>query len=392
MTSELKFLLVDDKPEERSVLRRLLAASELGIANIEESGTGAEAHSLSQELAPDIILVSFEEPIARGIKTIETLAGNGYGLVVAISSLGDRESLRRAMRAGAREYLVKPVKPKEMARVIQDVLEEERRRELLSESGKLRGDVFTVMGPKGGIGKTSLAANLAVALAIETKQRVAIVDLAAQLGDVAMMLDVVPERTIADLTGITRSLEPEMLDSFLTVHASGVKVLAAAPEVDHHSPPSASLVHQIVEGLAKTCDYVVIDGDCLLTPVLWAALELTTVVLMVTSADTSSIKNAKQFLEALRSQGYGEDKVKLVMNFPYQHDGVSTGELSKILNYPLFWKLPHDSAVPQCINLGQPFVQVRPKAKISQNVLQLARTISGVDTQRGSFLGQVLKR
>lgn len=392
MGSELKVLLVDDKLEERAALRRLVVASELNVSSIEECGAGAEAHSLAQELAPEIILVALEEPIARSLKTIETLAGSGSGIVIAVSSLGDREYLRRAMRAGAREYLVRPIKPKEMTRVIQDVLEEEKRRKLVAESGRLRGDVFTVMGPKGGIGKTSLAANLAVALAVETTQRVAIVDLATQLGDVAMMMDVVPERTIADLVDMTRSLEPEMLDSFLSTHPSGVKVLAAPMEIDHHTPPSPAMVRQIVEGLAKTCDYVVIDGDYLLTPVLWAALELTTVIFMLTSADASSIRNARQFLEVLRAEGYGDDKVKLVVNYPYQENGVATGELSRILNYPIFWKMPHDGTCSQCINLGQPFVQARPKAKISQNILELARTMSGANTQRGGLLGHLIRR
>ncbi len=389
--SELKVLLVDDKVEERTALRRLLAAAELNLTWIEESGAGAEAHHLVQELVPDIILVGFEEPIARALKTIETLANIKSSLVVAVSSLRERDYLRRAMRAGAREYLVKPIKPKEMARAVQDILEEDKKRKLLADSGKVRGDVFTIMGPKGGIGKTSLAANLAVSLAEETRQRVAVVDLSPQLGDVAMMLDVVPERTIADMAGLSRTLEPEMIESFLTPHSSGVKVLAAAAEVDGHGLPSASLVHQIVEGLAKTCDYVVIDGDHLLTPVLWAALELTTVIFMVTSPDTSSIKNAKQFLEILRGQGYGDDKVKLVINYPYQQNGISHSELGKILNYPIFWKVPHDSTCGQCINLGQSFVQARPKAKISQNITQLARTMSGVDTRRNGFFGHIIK-
>lgn len=390
--SDLRVLLVDDKVEERATLRRLLAATEMNISMVDECGAGAEAHSLAQELSPDIVLVAFEEPLARSLKTIENLASSDTGLVVAVSSLGDREYLRKAMRAGAREYLVKPVKPKELARVVQDVLEEERRRKLLVDSGRIRGDVFTILGPKGGIGKTTLATNLAVSLALETKQKVAIADLALQLGDVAMMLDVVPERTIADMAGFTRMLETEILESFLSSHSSGVKVLAAATDVDPKGLPTAPLVGQIVEGLAKTYDYVVIDGDHLLTPVLWAALERTTLILVVTSPDTSSIKNTKVFLEVLRNQGYTDDKIKLFINYPYQPNGISSGELSKILNYPIFWKVPHDTTCSQCANMGQSFVQARPKAKVSQNVLQLARTISGIDTERNGLLGRIIKR
>jgi len=390
--TEIKLLLADDKIEERAALRRLLAAAELNLAWIEECGAGTEAHSTAQELEPDIILVSFEEPIARSLKTIENLANNQDGLVIAISSLGERDYLRKAMRAGAREYLVKPLKPKDLARAIQDILEEEKRRKLLAESGKIRGDVFTVLGPKGGIGKSTLAANLAVSLQAETKQRVAVLDLALQLGDIAMMLDIVPERTIADMTNLTRLLEPEMLESFLSVHPSGIKVLAAATDVNPKGLPSAALVSQIVEALAKSYDYVVIDGDHLLTPVLWSALELTTLILLVTSPDTSSMKNTRVFLEVLRSQGYTDDKIKLLINYPYQQNGVSTGELGKILNYPIFWKIPHDTTCSQCANMGQSFIQARPKARISQNISQLAQTISGIDTRRNGLFSRIIKR
>ncbi|MDO8689219.1 MAG: response regulator [Dehalococcoidia bacterium] len=388
MVTGLNILLVDDKPNERTAIRRLLTSAELSIGNIEECGAGAEAHSTAYELKPDIIFVAFEEPIARPLKTIENLANNKSSLVIAISSMSDSDYLRKAMRAGAREYLAKPIKPKDLARAIQDVMEEERRRKNLADSGKIRGDVFTVIGPKGGIGKTTIAANLAVSLAVQTQQRVALVDLALQLGDVAMMLDIVPERTIADMANFARVLEPEVLENFLSPHSSGVKVLAAATDVDPKGLPSAPLVGQTVDTLARSYDYVVIDGDCLLTPVLWAALELTTLILLVTSPDTSSLKNTRVFLEVLRSQGYTDDKIKLFINYPYQQNGISTGELNKILNYPIFWKVPHDAVCHECGNQGQPFVQARPKAKISQNVLQLARTISGTDTKRKRLFGR----
>lgn len=390
--AEIKVLLADDKPEERAALRRVLAATGLDLARIEESGAGSDAHSLAQELEPDVILIAFEEPVARALKAIEALANLKSSQVVAVSSLGDREYLRKAMRAGAREYLVKPVKPGELARAIQAVLDEETRRKALAETGTMLGDVFTVMGPKGGTGKTSLATNLAASLALQTRQRVAIVDLALQMGDVAMMLDVVPERTIADLANLGGPLEPELLEGFLSSHPSGLKVLAAASEFDPDGLPSAPMVRRIVEGLARTYDYVVIDGDHFLAPPLWAALELSTVVFVVTSADTASMKNARQTLEILRAQGYADDKVKLVLNHPYRRNGVPVEELSKLLNYPVFWKIPHDDACGQCINLGKPFVQARPKAKISQNVAQLARTMGRVETKRRGLLGRMANK
>ena len=139
--SELKVLIVDDKIEDRAALHRLLATLELNIGMAEECGAGAEAQSLVHELNPDIVFVAFDEPVARPLKTIESLAMEGKGIIIAVSPLTDRDYLRKAMRAGAKEYLLKPLKAKEVSRAVQEVLEEERRKstsKLLSDSGYYR--------------------------------------------------------------------------------------------------------------------------------------------------------------------------------------------------------------------------------------------------------------
>ncbi|HEY8691593.1 MAG TPA: response regulator [Chloroflexota bacterium] len=228
-SNTIRLLLVDDSVEERLALKRQLLASELMIAG--ESVLGTEAVAIARDLRPSVALVAVEEPLARGLRTIEALRVVVPEMpVIALSTLSGREHLRQAMLAGARDYLVRPVDEDELERTITEVHDLERKRSALNEhvieSGHV-GEIITIFGAKGGVGRTTLATNLAVALALNCKQRVALVDLDLQLGDVALMLDIVPERTISDLVPIVDKLDPELMRGFLSVHSSGLKVLPA---------------------------------------------------------------------------------------------------------------------------------------------------------------------
>ena len=236
MAAQISILLVDDAPESRVTLKRLLTAGGFSIAG--EAGNATEAVGTVRDARPDMVVVSLEEPVARPLKSIEALTiASPETPVIVVSSLSDKEYLRRAMVSGARDFVVHPLTQDELARTITTVVELESNRRSLSqevlESGQ-RGELITVFSGKGGVGKTTLATNLAVAMSIEAnqKQRVAIVDFDVLLGDVAIMLDVTPERTVSDLVPLIEKLDPELLRSFLHVHSSGAKVLCAPTRVE----------------------------------------------------------------------------------------------------------------------------------------------------------------
>ena len=394
MAEQIHVMLVDDMAESRAMLKKQLLAGDFDIVG--EAGFGPEAIDLARELRPNVILIGVEEPTARPLRTLEMLALAMRDCpIVAISSLSDRESLRRAMLAGARDYLVKPLLAEDLRQALVDLIENERRRFAVAEEvieGGHRGEIITVFGAKGGIGRTMLATNLAVALVKEANQRVALVDLDTHLGDVALLLDIVPERTLADVVPVVDRLDPELMRSFLTVHRSGVRVLAAPLRPEAGETIQPVVVQKVLEVLRKTYDYVVVDTPRAFNDNVITAMDLSTLILLVTTLEIPCLKSTKLCLDMLRSWRYPTEKVKLVINHAHQANGVGSRDVEGILEYPIFWKIPNDKVVGLATRLGEPFLLGKPGAKISRNLANLSYVLSGVRAPRSGWLGRIIGR
>jgi pilus assembly protein CpaE len=390
-SASIRLMLADDSVEERLAVKRLLLASTLMTAG--ESVLGTEAVAMAREIQPDVILVAVEEPVARGLRTIEALRVVVPNTpVVAMSTLTGYDYLRQAMLAGARDYLLRPVDAEELEKTITDVYDVERKRTALNEhvieSGHV-GEIIAVFGAKGGIGRTTLATNLAVALALNYKQRVALVDLDLQLGDVALMLDILPERTISDLVPIIDKLDPELLLGFLSVHASGLKVLPAPVRPEDGEKVTTAHIKKILEVLAHTYDFVVVDTPRQLNDNVIATLDLSTMVCLVASNQLTCLKSTKLCLGMLKNWRYTNDKVKLIMNQAHNGSSLPMGDAETAIDYPIFWKVPYDGHLVASSQWGKPFVHAQPGAKISQNISALAQAVSSSRTATRSFLGRV---
>jgi pilus assembly protein CpaE len=396
VAAPISILLVDDVPDSRVTLKRLLVGAGFAVAG--EAGNGTEAVGLVRDARPDVIVVSLEEPVARPLKSIEalTIAAPETPAIV-VSSLADKEYLRRAMVAGARDFVGHPLTHDELSKTITTLVEVERKRRALSndvlENGQ-RGELISMFAGKGGVGKTTLATNLAVALAVEAKQKqkVAIVDLDLLLGDVAIMLDVTPERTVADLVPLIDKLDPELLRSFLHVHSSGVKVLCAPTRVEDGEQLNPERVRKILDVLQRTFDYVIVDLPRAFDDRVVTALDMSSMVLLVTNYDVPCLKSTRVVLDTLRGWRYSEEKLKLVINHANRTNGFAPGEAEGALDYPVYWKVPSDFAVAGTSNQGKPFVQSQPASKLAQNLTALGGNLMGAHTPGKGLLSRLLER
>jgi pilus assembly protein CpaE len=229
--SALKILVVDDDDKARARTIGKLRFPDVQVVG--ESTLGAAAYTWAEQLDVDIALVSVEEPVARSLRTIEALTvGPKSWPVVAISSLNDRDTMRKAIVAGVRDYLVLPAEPNELRSAVLAVQHAEQARRQASEegarSGRL-GTIVTVFAVKGGVGKSTVATNIAAALAQETRYHVALLDLDLHFGDAAVLLDVAPSSTLADAVTELDPTRPQSIAPFLTPHVSRLKLLAAPP-------------------------------------------------------------------------------------------------------------------------------------------------------------------
>jgi pilus assembly protein CpaE len=230
-----------------------------------------------------------------------------------------------------------------------------------------------VLGPTGGTGKTLTASNLSVALQ-EQGQRVALVDLDLQFGDIGLCMGLSPDKTIHDLVVAGGTLDTGKLEDFLTDHESGVKVLLAPSRPDYASAVTVESVREIYGVLQQRYDYVVIDTPPGFTPEVIASIDLSSDLVMVGMLDSLSLKNTKLGLETLDLMGYEHEKVQLVLNRAHSRVGISSSDVVAVLGREPEVLVPSDREIPRTVNEGVPIVQALPQSEAAQAFRGLAST------------------
>ncbi len=254
----------------------------------------------------------------------------------------------------------------------------------LPSSPAATGAIITVFGGHGGgIGRTTISTNLAVALSQRAGRSVALADLDTRFGDVAIVMDIPVERSISDLAMSEEEINRETLQECLYTHTSGVTILPAPIRPDDWRSVDARSVEAAVTLLAETYDYVILDTPGTFNDIVVSALKLATVLLVVTTPDAASLKDTDQALDLLRSWNYPEDKVKLVVSAMHLDRGAHMGvkgaadvqpnELARILSKEVFWIIPYDREIHRETTWGVPLVASNPSAEAAKSLAQLAR-------------------
>lgn len=385
-------LVVDQDAKARYEVKRLVKQSHFNIAG--EAGFGTEAVSTAVDLEPDVILVGVSEPVMRSLQTVESLLNALPQTPVIVYSFEPEIDLaRKAMVAGARDFVVMPANAEEMGKSIVTVLESEEKRQMRERGQTLtwgpQGTIITVFGPKGGIGKTTIAVNLSVALVGETAQSVALVDADYGFGDVAGMLDLPPDRSIVDLARDSATVTRETLPNYLSRHGSGLDVVAGPAQTMAWRGVKPEDFRRAVELLSKSHDIVVIDTAGTLNEITLAALEAASLVLWIVTTDFASVRDSLRALEALRSESYPLERVRLLVNDLAMSDGVRPSTIEEALGREIFWRVPFDQRVRQGAQTGEPAVVGRPSAPGARNLTDLARTVVGIKPPRETLLGRL---
>ena len=380
MPEILKVLVVDQHPDAVSALRRSLNAfSDLEVVG--DAGFGPVAPTWAYTLEPALIVVSVDEPLSRSLTTIQALTrGNPPWTVVGLVNQFDREVFRRAVLAGARDVLIRNASASDL----HDSLVQAHNADVIRiastghDPTAPTGSIITLFGVKGGVGKTTLSTNLAVALAQETSASVALVDLDVPFGDVAMMLDIQPQQDILDALDDGVLDDMERLQKLLVHTDQGVHVLAAPLAPDDASRIDSQKVGRLLSRLAALHQFVLVDTPVGITELTAAALDAAEIAMLVTTPEIASLRRTHACLSLLQGLDFPTTKLQLVLNRESSKTRVSTNEAVDALGHPVTWRVNNDFAAMQGAALGQPVVLSRPKSKLARDIRVIARQLAGV--------------
>ncbi len=377
-------MIIDENAPFRAELQAMLTPARLAV--VADCGYGVEAATLAEETRPDLILVAVEEPIARAVQTIESVRELlPDSPVIAYSSTSEISLVRQVMRTGVRDFLPQPLKAGELLASIEGVmktLDMGQKIEGRPAKPPSAGTVLTVFGAKGGIGKTTITTNLAAAIVRDTNKSVLIIDLDTRFGDVAIMLDIEPRFTVADMAAAIGTLDRETFKSALVHHSTGVYVLPSPKHPNEWRTVSADEVKDLIRFAGRMFDYVLLDTPGAFNDIVGTAIEVATQVLVVTSVDMASIKDTSFMLDLLESESFPEERLLVTVNHANGANTIRGRDIERVLHKPVYWEIPHDSEVTLATQVGKPVVIAKPRSRAAVNLAGMAAKITGTTPQK----------
>lgn len=379
---EISILLVDDIPETRESIRKLLAF-EPDLKVVGSAGTGREGVKLAKELRPNIIIMDINMPDMDGLEATSIINKEvPTSAVIIMSVQSDSDYIRRAMRAGASDFLTKPINMDEIYSTIRSVYkdyEAERRRweqdalmgreELTrtvgeDETGARAGNIIAVYSPQGGAGTTTVATSLASGLMREDV-RVLLLDADLQFADVGTFLNLQPQSTIVDLVEDVDDLDVELFENIVVSHDSGLRVLMGPgrPEFADEVTANPDTVSRILTQVAGSYDFIVVDTCSALNETLLSILDVATRILLVSTPTLVALRHVRFILDLFDQLDYEPEKAALVLNRVWDErkgksTTISSERIQSFLKRPILGEIPavDERVLLRAINKGVPII------------------------------------
>ncbi len=389
MPDKIRIMIVDDVETSQKGLARLLSF-EPDMDVIGFAGTGSEAIAKAQIMKPDVILMDINMPDMDGLAATEEITKLVACSIVMISVQSDRDYMRRAMQAGAVDFLPKPPSADELYATVRNAYE--RRPKVVAGSSKgeitptSSGHIIVVYSPQGGAGVTTVAVNIAGCL-LSQQDRTVLIDGNLQFGDAAVHLDVRTERNIITLVQASGEIDPDLVENVLLTHGSGLRILAAPRGPEDASEVTAERFLQIVQILANQFRYVVVDTATHLDGVTIGLLELADVAVIVGVPTLPSVKNIKLIMELFdQSPDFDKEKLVFVMNkipVDKKSGALNPEDISRSLRLPIKAVIPAlEKPFLESLNRGVPVI-VNPRQSPGRELQQLGEEIKKMVTTAG---------
>jgi pilus assembly protein CpaE len=384
-------LLVVDKDEDFVSAAKELFEGRLPVArSIEEASQTIESGELR------MLLLGPSYSNEESMEQVRSLHNQDPVLVLMmVAETVTADMLRYAMRAGVSDVIETPLDETKIEAAIEQFAHDVLKRRTVTRANEPdrteRGKIITVTSAKGGSGKTVTATNVALLLNRLADKKVVLVDADLQFGDVCLLLQLEPRFTMVNAAHELHQLDSEMLDSLLTEHPSGLRVLAAPLEPAFADDITTAGLMQMLDVLQESYDYIVVDTASMLDELILSLIEKADQVLMVVDMDLPSVKNAKLALETLRLLKFSTNNVRLVMNRSNSKARLDNKEIEGALKMEIAASVPSDAAVPNSVNEGRPVVETDPKGKVAKGFESVAALIAGKipeSTQKSGLFGR----
>jgi len=385
---KIRLLIVDDHPPTRENIRKLLQF-EQDIEVVGTARSGEEALEIARETQPDVVLMDINMPGMDGISATEALLEDvPFAQIVILSVQNETDYMRRAMLAGARDFISKPPSGDELISTIRTVSEraKETRKKMAAPAPQLEmpgkmagygfpsrpeGKVLSVYSAKGGVGCTTIATNLALGLNSD-ETPVVLVDASLQFGDVSAFLNLQVKNSLADLASRVNELDEEIVQEVLMKHETGLSVLAAPARPEMADEVQADQVRRILQYLKRHFAYVVVDTSSTMDDITLAVLDVTDVLLAVATPEIPAIKDARLLFDLLTALDFPTSRLMFVLNRTDKRIGITAKMVSENLKHPVHGDIPIDErAMLLSVNKGIPLLLTDKTSPIAKAMLDL---------------------
>ncbi|MEW6547301.1 MAG: response regulator [Bacillota bacterium] len=380
----IRVLIAEDSAVWRSALRAMLAGSG-EVEVVGEAEDGPKAVAMAVTLRPDVMVVDLRLPGMDGAEVAEAVRGQVATAVVVVSVESTPDDFRRAMRAGARDYLVKPFSAEELLTAIRAA--GEGIGDLPATPLPASGALTVVFFGSGGVGKTTLAVNLASWLALRGRKTV-LMDLDLEFGVAAVLMGVEPRTSIVDLCRREGEITEDVVWKAVTPGSSGLPGLLAAPPEPHlaaevdgeaRKEPGRPYVSEVISRLRRLCDYLVVDTESTFREATLMALDSAQVIMLVTTAEIPALYRTGRLLDVLLGKlGYPAEKVRLVLNRYDPQRSIKLEQISRGLDHPVSYVIPADEpTIAAAADRGQPFVLKRGRSEAARALVTMGESLAG---------------
>ena len=380
MSDTIKVMIVDDLRETRQSVSKMLQF-DLEIEVVAEAENGRDAINKAEKLMPDVILMDVNMPDMDGITATKKITQTVPKCQIIIMSVqSDTPYMRKAMLAGARDFLMKPFSLDELHRAVHEVYDRRPAHLTVAPPPGLgggtaapahsgvaaktnEGQIVTVYSPKGGSGCSTVALNTAVVLANAGKSTL-LVDGSFQFGTLAVMLNMKQTTTILDVSERVGDLEADLVKSIALTHDSGLQVLLSPPKPEMADHITEEHLNIMLPFLRQVFEFVVIDAPSAIDNKTLVLLDNADKILLITDQELPSLKTARDFLNLMTELDYSNEKVMLTMNRVMRKARISVNDVTNILKRPVVFSVPFDlETARQAADQGTPLVIGKTKRK-----------------------------